>query len=118
MTGIRVTGDVEALKNLNREIRSIKGDISKGLKAAVTYIQGKAVEITPAKTGVLRGSAFNDVSDQSARVGYTAKYAPFVHEMPETNNFSTPDTGPKFLTKAIFNNTRTILEIIRKRASR
>jgi len=31
-------------------------------------------------------------------MGYYADYAIYVHEMPETNNFSTPGTGPKYLT--------------------
>lgn len=115
---VTVRGEKDLMRNLNKEVKKIDGDISKGLKAAMIFIIGKAIEITPKEHGVLRGSAFTSVDDKKARVGYTAKYAPFVHEMPETNNFTTPDTGPKFLEKAIFNNTKTIIEIIRKRAKR
>lgn len=106
------------MNNLNREIGKIEGDISKGLKAAMIFIIGEAIPMTPLEHGVLRGSAFTDVDDQKARVGFTARYAPFVHEMPDTNNFTTPDTGPKFLQRAIFENTRTIINIIKKRARR
>ena len=51
-----------------------------------------------------------------ARVGYTAKYAPYVHEMPSSFNYTKPGTGPKFLEKAIKNNIKTILDIIQRRA--
>ena len=122
---VTVRGERELMRNLNREIFKIEGDLQKGLQAAGLFIKGKAIEMTPFKQGVLRGSAFynTDKGTESSggprmRVGYTAKYAPYVHEMPEKNNFSTPDTGPKFLEKAIFNNTKIILEIIRKRAKR
>lgn len=117
---IKVRGEREAMRNLNREIGKIEGDISKGLKAALVFIQGKSVEVAPEEHGPLRGSAFNDVDPKTlkGRVGYTIDYAPFVHEMPETNNFTTPDTGPKFLSNPIFQNTRIILAIIAKRAKR
>lgn len=117
---VKVKGQAEAARNLNFQIGRIEGDISKGLKAALVFVLGKSIEITPAKHGVLRGSGFTSIDSRNliGRVGFTAKYAPFVHEMPETNNFSTPDTGPKFLEKAIFQNTNTILQIIKKRAKR
>ena len=117
---VRIKGHRFATANLNRQIGLIEGDISKGLKAALLFVLGKAIEIAPAEFGVLRSSGFTSVDsvDLTGRVGFTAKYAPFVHEMPETNNFSTPDTGPKFLEKPIFQNTDAILQIIKKRAKR
>ena len=117
---VTVKGQTKAARNLNLEIGKIEGDINKGLKAALVFVLGKAIERAPHDLGVLRGSGFTSVDSKKTvgRVGFTAKYAPFVHEMPETNNFSTPDTGPKFLEKAIFQNTDTILQIIKKRAMR
>ncbi len=115
-----VRGLPAVLKNLNRQIAKIEGRTGKGLLAAALFVKGEAQEITPQKTGVLINSAFASsamVNKQPvARVGYTAKYAPFVHEMPESNNFTKPDTGPKYLQKAVFNNQQVILNIIQKRA--
>ena len=51
-----------------------------------------------------------------ARIGYTAKYAAWVHGMPNDVNWTTPGTGNKFLEKAIRRNTREILGIIRANA--
>ena len=115
---LRKSSERNLMNNLNREINKIEGDISRGLKAAMIFIIGEAIPMTPKEHGVLRGSAFTSVAKNKARVGFTAKYAPFVHEMPDTNNFTTPHTGPKFLERAIFENTRTIINIIKRRAKR
>ncbi len=118
------TGDVHgltfAVKNLNRIIQKTEGRTEKGLLAAAKFIEGESNEIVPQKFGVLIGSSFSDSGQELngnpvARVGYTAEYAPFVHEMPESNNFTKPDTGPKFLQKAIFENLDTVVNIIRRR---
>jgi len=115
---LRRSSERNLMRNLNREIAKIEGDISRGLKATMIFIIGEAIPITPKEHGVLRGSAFTSVEDDKARVGFTAKYAPFVHEMPDTNQFTTPDTGSKFLQRAVFENTRTLINIIKKRAQR
>lgn len=118
---VKVIGLENAHRNLFKEIKKIKGDVRKGLRAAGNFIKAKSVEITPALTGALRGSAFVSTeggNNPKLRVGYTVSYAPIVHEMPETFNYSTPDTGPKFLEKAVTQNVRAILEIIKKRAQR
>jgi hypothetical protein len=92
------------------------------MQEAGLFIKGESVERTPHRKGVLRGSAFYSTDMGAAgsgprlRVGYTAKYAPYVHEMPEHFNYTTPGTGPKFLEKAIKQNMRAVLEIIRDSA--
>lgn len=120
--GLRVTGEKEILRNLNKAIEGINGDIEGGLLAAAKFVQGEAQQTTPWEFSVLVNSAFSGVGRIGkriiARIGYTARYAPFVHEMPETNNFSKPGTGPKFLENAVVKNTKVILEIIKKRAKR
>lgn len=117
---VRVRGLKTAVRNLNREINKIEGRTVKGLLAAALFVKGESQEITPQKTGVLINSAFASAGTKSngmpiSRVGYTAKYAPWVHEMSEDNTFTKPDTGPKFLQKAVFENLSTILSIIRRR---
>ena len=104
------------LKTLNKEIRKIEGDTFIGVKKAGIFVQGESQEIVPQRLGVLFNSAFTQAERQGsrsvARVGYTAKYAPFVHEMPASFNYTKPGTGPKFLQKAIANNRRKIVKII------
>lgn len=108
------------LKNLNKEIRAIEGRTLKGVLKAAIFIKGESQEIVPQKLGPLINSAFTDSEMTGrgpvARVGYTQLYAPFVHEMPTSNNFTKPGTGPKFLQKPISQNHGKILEIIRKDA--
>lgn len=120
---IKVKGMNKVLKNLNKEIKSINGKTKEGVLAAVTFIEGESNEIVPHDKGKLIGSSFSGVSKRFilfgkiiGRVGYTAKYADFVHEMPETNNFTKLGTGPQFLLKTVTRNAQIILKIIRSRA--
>lgn len=117
-----IKGTDKVLKNLNKEIIKIHNRTSQGVLAAVTFIEGESNEIVPQKTGKLINSSFSGVRRKFilfgkiiGRVGYTAKYADLVHEMPETNSFTKPDTGPQFLLKAVTENVREILSIIQKR---
>lgn len=114
------TGLKNVLTNLNREIRKIEGDTLKGVRAAALFIEGESQDVVPQEFGVLSGSSFSQAERQGnrsvGRVGYTAKYAPFVHEMPSSFNFTKAGTGPKFLQKAISENHKVILQIIAKRA--
>lgn len=119
---LKVLGEKDVLFNLNKEIQKIEGGTKKGLRAAGIFVQGQAIEITPVSLGggPLSNSSFvslGEVGGRSVvRIGYTKEYAPFVHEMPESNNFTKTGTGPKFLEKAIFRNIRQILSIIQSRA--
>lgn len=117
---IKISGKKGVLRNLNRAIEKIEGNTFRGMLAAGLFVEGESNEIVPQKDGFLINSSFTSIGKIAgriiARVGYTKKYAPFVHEMPETNNFTKPGTGPKFLFKAATGNSRKILQIIRARA--
>lgn len=82
------TGLKNVLANLSKEIKKIQGGTLKGVKKAAIIVQEDAQDRTPVDFGALRGSAFNQAEMQGnravARVGYTQKYAPWVHEMPMT----------------------------------
>ncbi len=117
---IKIRGEKAVLKNLNRAIVKIEGNTTKGMLAAGLFVEGESNEIVPQRLGGLINSSFTSVGRLAkriiVRVGYTVNYAPFVHEMPETNNFTKPGTGPKFLWKAVTTNSMKILQIIRARA--
>ena len=117
---IKIRGKKKVLRNLNKAIIKIEGNTERGMLKAGLFIEGESNEIVPHDTGKLIGSSFAVVGRIAkriiARIGYEAKYAAFVHEMPESNNFSKPGTGPKFLWKAVTKNSKRILEIIRSKA--
>jgi hypothetical protein len=117
---IKIKGKKQVLKNLNRAIIKIEGNTEKGMLAAGLFVENESNEIVPQDLGALINSSFTSVGRVAkrivARIGYTINYAAFVHEMPESNNFSKPGTGPKFLFKAVTKNASKILKIIQSRA--
>lgn len=79
----------EVQENLNKAISGIKGNVVAGLEVAGQYVKGEAQDLTPVDHGILRNSAFSKLvktgsSKASVVVGYTAEYAPAVHEAPMT----------------------------------
>lgn len=76
----------KVIGNLNKEIKKIEGASKEGVLAAVTFIEGESIQIAPSDFGLLRNTVFSDVAVEGdmirGRVGYTAKYATWVHEMP------------------------------------
>ena len=112
-----IKGLDNVLSNLSKAIKGIEGATHKGLLAAGAFIKGESQEIAPVEFGVLVNSSFSKpVGPLRVTVGYTAEYAPFVHEFPESTNWTKPGTGAKFLEKAVKDNIPEILSVIQKRA--
>lgn len=125
----KIKGLSQVLKNLNKEIDEIEGDTFDGLKAAGLFVKGEAVERAPVEFGILRNSAFTDaerrVNDSVVKVGFTAEYAPYVHEAPmklkgilraSKKGVYWQGGENKFLEKAVKFNVMEIVGIIAKRA--
>lgn len=138
----QIKGHAKLKRNLNREIAKIEGDVYGGLKAAVAHVLTVAKSLAPRDLGVLINSGFSDATKNAkrieVRVGFTAKYAPWVHEMPMklkgqpradfgkgvkfgggSGRGTYWDSGEnKFLEKAVRRNQEVILAIVKKRAKR
>ncbi|MFA7218026.1 MAG: hypothetical protein WC057_05445 [Dehalococcoidales bacterium] len=76
------------LKNKDRANVKIGRAVEKGLLAGGVHLRKKSLEIVPVQIGNLHGSAYppRNVGGRGLRadvvVGYTAEYAPWVHEIP------------------------------------
>jgi hypothetical protein len=130
---VNLKGQRELLRNLRRTIQEIEGDVDTGLSIGLSEIKADAVENAPVEFGVLRNSAFSQVLRRAGeifgRVGFTADYAPFVHEMPEVNR-GKPRTGKgkrgtywqgggrKFLERAVMAGLDNVTRAIRRFAKR
>jgi hypothetical protein len=108
------------LGRLNRKVLGIKGASMKGLVLCamqIRYDMDKTPPLIPMDTGNLRSSWFVEVypSRQYVECGFSAKYAPFVHEMIGAT-FKRSGAGPKFFQASVRRNMPRCLEIIRRTA--
>ena len=121
---IRMVGDKEVLDNLHKAIRKIKGNTREGVQAALGFVKGESQKLTSVDEGVLINSAFfrtgfDGSKDKPAGVvGYTAEYAPHVHDMPDDTNWNKPGAENEFLLKAVVRNVTQILNILKNLAGR
>lgn len=102
--------------NLNREIKKIKGRTKTGLWQAALVIRRRAQQLTPVDTANLKGSAYTQAWDSplgpGAEIGYTASYAPFVHEVQASHRVG----QWKFLETAMKEKSAEVLDIIKRHA--
>ena len=111
----------------------MKGILQKGLKVGLIKIQHEATLKAPVEFGTLRNSSFTDVIKTitgkiKARVGFVAKYAPYVHEAPMTLE-GIPRPSPhkgvywqggenKFLEKALKEGAAGLIATVKRFAKR
>lgn len=139
LTKGKVKGLDEVLANFDKVIDRTNENSRKGLQIGAAFLKGEAVKLTPIDEGDLRASAFysteQGVNGANMRVGYTAKYAEWVHEMPmklkgkPREDFGKTREGVsfgggsgkghywdggenKFLQKAVLNNAQRFLGIV------
>jgi hypothetical protein len=134
------TGLKEVMQNLNTEILAIVGRSMKGLIESAHLVRedmGRTPPLIPFDTGNLEASwftsAFFNGKDPVVKMGFSANYAAWVHEMVGADFSSTrvrygpgkgrrreytprAGAGAKFLEAAVNRNVNNILEAIRKEA--
>ncbi|RDA68353.1 HK97 gp10 family phage protein [Hafnia paralvei] len=87
--GLKVKGISNAKKNLNDLINDVKGRKAvRAIQSALILGSSRAAYYTPIDTSTLINSQFREVDFNgvqiTGRVGYSANYAAYVHEMPGT----------------------------------
>lgn len=109
--------DLKGLNEIFNAFDAVSKELAQARKRAFTRIglivKADAVKNAPIDTGNLRGSAFTNVEDDGVSIGFTASYAPFVHEMVD---MKTADgrKGPKFLERAVKENEQRIIEELKR----
>jgi hypothetical protein len=102
------------MANLNREVLRIGVRSRGGMRKALLIVRRASVPLTPLKTSNLRNSCFTEVEASpvlgniTGIIGYTAAYAPFVHEI--NKNYTVGQW--KFLETALTENHDAILAAI------
>lgn len=123
---------VEGVEELNRELRRIAREapeaVAAGCYAGALVIQEAAQNLTPVERGNLQGSAFTNRIEGGAETGFSAEYALHVHENMEQKLKGQPRPsglgtywnpgGPKFLERAVNENTQRVVDLVRERVRR
>jgi hypothetical protein len=120
MNRIRITGVAELAQALARAPGVVRGHIGGALFAVAQDVLKVSGEAVPIDTGTLKSSRFTVGPEDTSRgievtIGYggaAAAYALPVHEMPETNRFSRPGTGPKYLERPLNEARRGFLQAV------
>lgn len=141
----QMKGIDKVIKSLNKEIKGIEGRTRRGMSKVGLFIEHKSMKECPVVTSNLRNShyseSFNTARGPAVEIGFTASYAPFVHENPRAGKtggispkgvaykapinpsgkrstqavFSTVGKW-KFLEDPLKKNTKRILAIIKQNA--
>ena len=131
----QMKGIDNVLRNLNKEVKGIAGRTKAGVKKAGMILEKASMKRCPVVTSNLKNShyseSFNTPKGPGCEIGFTATYAPFVHENPragKTGGFSPkgvaykPPINPsgKRSTQAVFSTVGgwKFLEIPLKRNTR
>ena len=73
------------LANLARRMDTMAAGCSRGLRLAGLLLQRESQRVVPVNFGILKNSAFTRATGKGfgtiVTVGYTAAYAPYVHEL-------------------------------------
>lgn len=144
--GIKVKGISQAKKHLNDVINDVTGRKAvRAIQSAMILIGARAAYYTPVDTSTLLNSQFREIVANgvliTGRIGYSANYAAYVHEMsgklkglPRADfgktragesfgggtgkgNYWDPHAEPRFLTKGAEEERDTIDAVMRKELS-
>ncbi|WP_232415819.1 HK97 gp10 family phage protein [Klebsiella oxytoca] len=144
--GIKVKGISQAQNKLNRIIDDVRGRKAvRALQSALILIGARAAYYTPIDTSTLINSQFREIETRgvriTGRIGYSANYAAYVHEMPGklkgqprahfgstrsgqqfgggtgTGNYWDPHAEPQFLAKGANEERDAVDAVIRKEMS-
>ncbi len=123
----------KTINNLNKKIIAVKNVTIDGLLAGGLMIQRDAQQHVPVEKGVLRASAYTRKTREGlsplVEVGFTAAYAPYVHEnlamkwrgQPRRSGkgvYWGPQGEARFLSNAVERQTDAVVDVIRRRAEK
>jgi hypothetical protein len=101
-----VIGASEIKKALQEAAKAVQNAAAAALYQKASAVMADSVKMCPVKTGRLRNTHYvtkpHDTGrDMVIEIGYGTAYAIYVHEMPDNYNFTAPNTGPKYLQRAV-----------------
>lgn len=126
---MRLVGLRQVRDNLNKEISNMRRRTVAGLKMAAAKLQynmDTTPPLVPVDTGIMKASwrildHNNNPKKPQIKIGYTAKYAMYVHEMTQPPygvvNWSRPGSSAKWFEIHLDRDKQEMLDIIADEAS-
>lgn len=118
-----VIGLENVLSNIQREMMAVRGRTYKGMVAAMKFLENEMDTVNPVvpiDTKHMRDSWFISGTPHPTNpivwAGYTASYAPIVHENVGPVNWTRPGSGPKWLQIHWDRNQREMVAIVARHA--
>ena len=114
---------VEVSETVSSRLKRLGKDMDRnaelGLLFASEHVYSEVSEIIPVDTSTLANSKITPLivrekASRTAYIGYSAKYAAFVHEMPDTVNFKKAAAKNKFLERTLNQEKNEILRILQR----
>jgi hypothetical protein len=111
-------GKIKGIIQAKKKLASLVGDIQdrkavRAMTRALIIGGGQAAVYTPIDTSTLINSQFREIDVRGhrlvGRVGYSAKYAIYVHDPKIKQTFRRPSAKKEFLTKG-FEDTKSMID--------
>lgn len=115
---VTVEGRKHLTAKLERAQKNVTSAVNKAVAEVGESLLAAAIPLTPLEHGPLRQSGYVAHAPGEAVVGFSEPYAVYVHEMPPTNHFTTPGTGPKYLVGPLLENRERYVNHIKEAARR
>lgn len=115
---INITGQNKVVREMNKRIAQVKARTRGGMQEAALVVRREAQLLTPVNTGNLKGSAYTEITSDLRRgvgavIGYTAAYAPYVHENLDAHHAV---GQARFLATALVKKAKEVYRIILRSA--
>jgi len=110
-----IKGTARVIQNMSNRVRSIERRTVAGMWKAGLIVRQRSMQLTPVDTGNLKGSTFMHSATIKnmpvVKIGYTASYAMYVHEIPMKHK---SPTQWKFLETALKEKRANVLAILHR----
>jgi hypothetical protein len=118
---VEIRGMDKLVKDLDKADAATEAAVKTAMYSVAHEMMEKSIKITPKDDNHLRDSWYITRPVRIVNfveLGYGMEYANYVHEMPDTTNWTEPGTGNKYLEKIVIQYRSKLVRVIRRKAKK